>query len=117
MPDLSQVVAYGPTVIILFLLLVFAVRMAPIYKELKLREFEVRDREAMARKEQSDSLAQLAIVIKDVAIEQQKTAESNEELRIFLKVAMREHEGLLKRVTTIESQIDVLKEGASGKVH
>lgn len=109
LPELSQVVAYGPTVIILLLLLIFAVRMAPTYKEIKLKEFDVRDREAAARQEQAASLSNLAAVIKDVAIEQQRATENNEEMKLVLRSAMRENETVSRRLTEIERTLDEMK--------
>jgi hypothetical protein len=115
--DISQLVSFGQTVVIIFLVLVFALRLSPRWERVKTAEVNVRKVEAEATIRQSESLTKLADVIKDVAIEQGRAAESNEELRIFLKVAMREVETIIKKVASIESQIEVLKESGNAKVH
>jgi hypothetical protein len=105
MPEVSQLVSFGQTVIIIFLLLMFALRFSPRWERVRMRELEVSEREATAKQKQADSLVGLAKVIEKVADEQQKTAETNQELRIFIRAAMREHEGFNKRLSAVEELV------------
>jgi hypothetical protein len=105
MPDVAQLVSFGQTVIILFLLILFALRIWPSLERVRMREAEVREMEASARQKQAESLTSLSGVIKDVADAQLRTAENNEELRIFLRAAMREHENFNKRLNEVEGKI------------
>jgi hypothetical protein len=102
MPEMSQLVSFGQTVIIIFLLLMFALRFSPRWERVRMRELDVAEKEALSKQKQADSLVGLAKVIEKVAEEQGKTAENNEELRIFIRAAMREHEGFNKRLVAIE---------------
>jgi hypothetical protein len=77
-----QVAALGPTVVMLALVLGFLLRIAPTWKEIKLRELNVREQEAAARTEQAAALKQLgtsnlemAGTLKEVAIEQRRATE------------------------------------------
>ncbi|HEY6328664.1 MAG TPA: hypothetical protein VI756_04960 [Blastocatellia bacterium] len=93
----GQIALFGPTVIILAMLLWFALKAAPIWREFKLKELEVRDREAEVRSEQAKGLTSLggalvtmsgalegltvalntnAQVVANVAIEQRRATEA-----------------------------------------
>jgi hypothetical protein len=84
-----QVALWGPTIIILMLVLGFLIRMAPIWKDVRFRELEVREKENETRGQIAQSLTQLGAgltalgtglgemsgVLRDVAVEQRKATE------------------------------------------
>jgi hypothetical protein len=111
MPEVGQLVSFGQTVIIIFLLLLFALRFSPRWERVRMRELDVAEKEALSKSKQADSLVGLAAVIERVADAQSKVTETNEELRIFIRAAMREHEGFSKRLGVVE---EALKKGGSG---
>lgn len=119
MPEWKDVVNYGQVVLLVFLILAFLRSMAPFVKAWKFREYEVREKEAAARQSQATSLSDLANVIQSVAVEQKRTSETNDELRIFLRAAMREHEGMARRLAEVEKSVeDIRSEARDGnKVH
>lgn len=79
-----------------------------------MRELDVSDKEATAKQKQAESLTGLSQVIEKVADAQTKTAENNEELRIFLRTAMREQESFNRRLNVLEEAVGMRK--GSGNV-
>jgi methyl-accepting chemotaxis protein len=55
----SQIALFGPTVVILAMLLWFLLKALPTWRELKLKEFETRESEAKAKGEQATALKSL----------------------------------------------------------
>lgn len=74
----GQIASFGPTVVLFALALWFLIRMAPIYKEVKFKELEVRADENRVKGEQATALNSLASVLKDVAVEQHRATENIE---------------------------------------
>ena len=109
MPELREFLTFGPNIVMLLLFLVAALRFAPYWKEVRLRELDVRDREATSRQKQAESLIGLSQVIERVADAQGQTAENNEELRIFLRTAMREQENISRRLGVVEMAMTAIK--------
>jgi hypothetical protein len=109
MPELGEFLKFGPTIVMLLLFLVGALKFAPYWKEVRLEELKVRSSEAVSRQKQAEGLIGLSQVIERVADAQQQTAENNEELRIFLRAAMREHEGFSKRLSAVEQVVVKIK--------
>jgi hypothetical protein len=105
-----QLALYGPTVVILAMILWFLIRAAPTWTAIKGREFEVREMEASARAGQAEALKAVggalnalgnvldrnSEVLENVAVEQRHateavrlsqrvTAASTERLRVTVK--------------------------------
>ncbi|MCP9494269.1 MAG: hypothetical protein MSG64_07425 [Pyrinomonadaceae bacterium MAG19_C2-C3] len=72
----GQIVQFGPTVVLLTLILLFLIRVAPTYKEIKVKELEVRGLESHSKSEQAASLSQLASSLKEIAVEQRRATET-----------------------------------------
>lgn len=89
----GQIATFGPTVILLALILWFLLRMAPMWKEVKLREMEVRADEIKVKGEQANALNKLADVLKDVAVEQHKATEN-------IEISQRVNAELTERVSS-----------------
>ena len=73
MPELKDLIAYGPTIVILALLLW---RGLPSWDEVKLREMEIRHEEVSALQKLGEGLNQVAAVLKSVAVEQRRATET-----------------------------------------
>lgn len=74
----GQIATFGPTVVLLGLILWFLIRMAPTWKEVKFKELEVRGDENKVKAEQATALNSLASVLQNVAVEQHKATENIE---------------------------------------
>lgn len=70
-----EAIQYGPTVVILFMLLAFLIRVLPIWKEIRLRELDMRSEENVVKREQAVALGRLGDVLQSIAIEQRKATE------------------------------------------
>lgn len=90
-----QVVLYGPTIIILVLVLGFLIRLAPIWKEIKLREFDIREGESKTRGEMAGAISQLAGSI-------EKMSEMTERIAVELRRDI-ENVEILQRVNSDQS--------------
>ncbi|GEM_PF-4499963 len=77
----GDVLAYGPTTVLLFLVLVTIVKLAPTWKEVKLKELEIRAGEGVVREKEAAALGQLANVLEAIAIEQRRATETIEILQ------------------------------------
>ena len=73
MPELKDLIAYGPTIVILALLLW---RGLPSWEKVKLREMEIRHEEVRALQKLGEGLNQVAAVLKSVAVEQRRATET-----------------------------------------
>ncbi len=74
----GQIATFGPTVVLLALILWFLIRMAPVWKEVKFKELEVRGDESKVKGEQATALNSLASVLRDVSVEQRRATENIE---------------------------------------
>ena len=75
MPELKDLIAYGPTIVILTLLLF---KGLPVWREIKLREMDLRREVAEALGKLGDGLGKMATVLNSVAIEQRKATDTIE---------------------------------------
>lgn len=111
----KEAIQFGPTVVILFMILAFLIRMAPIWKEVRLREIEMRGEENVVKRETAGALGQLANVLQVIAIEQRRATEevtisqrvnasTASELNVNVKRLMQHVEDLDKRIDPIIAQ-------------
>ncbi len=61
---------------VLAIILFFFLRVLPTWKEIKLKEFDTRDKDSEARIQQAESMKAIADVLYNVAIEQRRAADS-----------------------------------------
>jgi hypothetical protein len=73
--ELKDLFAYGPTIVITALLLF---KWLPVWKEVRLREMDLRHEELGALGKLGDGLSSLATVLNSVAIEQRRATETIE---------------------------------------
>ena len=78
-----KIAAWGPTVVMFALVLWFLLKIAPTWKELRLRELDVREGEVKVKGEQAAALGQLGTglsqmseTLKEIAVEQRRATES-----------------------------------------
>jgi hypothetical protein len=73
--ELGPMLQYGPTIILLILILGFLLRALPAWKEVKLKELDLKGTDIETRGQEAKALEALAIVLRDVAVEQRKATE------------------------------------------
>lgn len=115
--DWTQVFTYGPTAILLLIVLSAVIKLAPTWKEVKLRELDLRKDEGKIREQQSAALTTLAGSIttlaeattnmtgmmEDLAIHQRK---STEELQIMQRVNADSNDRLVAEVRLLSDRVD-----------
>jgi hypothetical protein len=102
----GQIVGYGPTVILLALILWFLLRMAPMWKEVKLKELDIRTEENKVKSEEAAALNALASVLKDIAVEQRRATES---IEISQRVNADSAEKISQSVSLLARRVDGLE--------
>jgi hypothetical protein len=102
----TQFAPYGPTVIMLALILGFLIRIAPTWKDVKLREFDLRAEENSVKKEQAGALTLLADVLKSVAVEQRRATESVE---LMQRVNSDGNERLSHTMQSFNARLEVIE--------
>lgn len=115
-----QIAAWGPTVVMLALVLAFLLRVAPTWKELRLRELGVRETEATARSEQAAALnqlgkgvSQMSDVLKDVTIEQRRATES---VKILQRVNADTADQMARQMAIITDRVERIERGRENNV-
>jgi len=117
----GQLAAFGPTVIILALILMFLLKAAPTWKDVKLREIGIRDEEAKAKMEHATalkllggsleelgrSLSSSTNVLEKVAIEQRRATEA---ARIVHRAAAQSNERLWETVQELVSRLEGMEQ-------
>jgi len=112
-PGLSELKNFAPTIVIVFLAVWTVIKVAPTWKEVKLREMDIREKEITQREQQSVAIQSLAEVIEIIAVEQKHATEA---LRISERVTMREGEKLGEVVHEFAGRLDVLEAKTEAKV-
>lgn len=79
--SLKDLANWGPAVVQLGLVLIFLLRIAPTWKEVRLRELDLKERDATVSEKVAESLGRLADVLQAVAVEQRRATETIEILQ------------------------------------
>jgi hypothetical protein len=79
--NLKDLAAWGPAVLQLALVLIFLLKIAPVWKEVRLREIALKERDGAIREREAESLGRLADVLQSVAVEQRRATETIEILQ------------------------------------
>lgn len=103
----GQIATFGPTVVLLALILWFVMKMAPTWKEVKFKEIEVRSDENRVKAEQATALNSLAIVLREIAVEQRKATEN---IDISQRVNADAAERLSSTVALVARRVDSLED-------
>lgn len=109
----SQIIQLGPTVVILALILIFLIRVAPTWKEIRLKELELRGEENVVKREQAGALTQLAGALKEIAVEQRR---ATEEVNILQRVNSDSNDRLSHHVHTLTERLERLEDVQSSSV-
>jgi hypothetical protein len=109
-PGLSELKNFAPTIILAFVILFGVIRLAPTWKEVKMREMDIREKEIAQRSEQSMAVQTLAECTRDIAIEMKHTAEA---LRIAERVTIMRSEELKDVAQELQGQLDTLSARAA----
>lgn len=99
----KDVIQFGPTAVLLFMILAFVIRLAPIWKEVRLREIDVRADENQVKREQSTALGQLATVLQSIAVEQRRATET---IEILQRVNADSNDRLSQNVHSLTERLD-----------
>jgi hypothetical protein len=99
----AQAVQYGPTVVLLLIILGFLIRIAPMWKEIRLKEIDLRGEENVVKREMAGALTQLATALKDIAVEQRR---ATEEISITQRVNSDMNERLTQNVKSLNDRLD-----------
>jgi len=73
--ELGPFLQYGPTIILLFFILGFLLKALPTWKEVKLKELELRGSDIETRGKEAEALSSLSTVLHEVAVEQRKATD------------------------------------------
>src|SRR4051812_38343862 len=84
----DQIAQWGPTLLLLAMVIIFVLKIRPSVEKIKLREFDVRELEAGNRGQQAAALVQLSgslekmsEVLKDITVDQRRAVETVEILQ------------------------------------
>src|SRR5262245_29590174 len=66
----------GQGLAVLVIIAIVLLKWLPIHKDLKMREFDVRDRESASRVAQAESMTKIGNSLYEVAVEQRRAADS-----------------------------------------
>jgi DNA-binding protein len=84
----EQLALWGPTLLLLAMVIIFLLKIRPSVERIKLREFDVREMEANSRGQQAAALVQLSgglekmsVVLKDIAVDQRRAIDTVEILQ------------------------------------
>lgn len=112
----TQLAQFGPTVVLLFLILGFLLRAAPVYKEIKLKEIDARIEENDVKREQANALGQLAGalsglagVVQSVAVEQRRATDT---IGILQRASTKDTDELSSAVRQLTQRIDGIEKAA-----
>jgi hypothetical protein len=117
-PWWMQYIAFGPGFIALILILVFLIRMAPTWKEVKLKELDLRSQEVNVRGEEAkglgtlgSSLGALAAVLEQIALRQR---EETEDVGMLQRVNIDASQKLTSVVAGLSDRLDRMdRDGSS----
>jgi hypothetical protein len=106
----QDVVIWGPTTVMFGMLLWFLIKMAPTWKEIRLRELDVRLSEAKASTEMASALGQLgtgldtiAETLNNIAVEQRHATDT---IKILQRVNSDQSDELSRNVAILTDRMD-----------
>lgn len=105
---------YGQTVVLLGMILAFVLRALPHWKEVRLRDADVKSEDNVIKREQAVALGQLADALKDIAVEQRRATEN---IEISQRVAADTSERVSSSVAVFHHRIEALEEKLGQSSH
>jgi len=106
----SQIVQFGPTAVLLAMILVFLVRLAPTWKEIKLKELEMRADENVVKGQQAGALNSLADVLKEIAVVQRQATET---IQILQRANAQDADRLATNVSVVAQRLESVEQRVS----
>jgi hypothetical protein len=106
-----EFIAFGPGFVALIMILIFLIRMAPTWKEVKLRELDLRGEEVKMRGEEGKALGALANVLDSIAVRQ---TEATENVQMLQRVNVDSNQKLNMNLLSLNDRLDRLdRDGSS----
>lgn len=105
-PSFTEIKNFAPTIVLVFLILWAVIKLAPTWKEVKMREMDIREKEVAQREQQAIAIQTLAEVTQTIAVEQRHATEA---LRIGERVTMARAERLSEATQEVTSRLDSLE--------
>ncbi|MGA9767473.1 MAG: hypothetical protein WBV94_00420 [Blastocatellia bacterium] len=110
----GQLALWGPTLLLLGMVIIFLLKIRPSVEKVKLRELDVRELEASSRGQMAASLVQLgsglekmSAVLRDVTIEQRRSIEMVE---ILQRVNSDAQDALSFNIRTLSEKLQIQEE-------
>jgi hypothetical protein len=115
----TQFLAFGPGFVALVLILIFLLRAMPTWKEVKIREIELREAEVKVRGAEAEGLTTLADVLRSIAVEQRRATETIDILqRVNADASERLTQnvsGLTRDLITLSARLSALETSGAGR--
>lgn len=109
----EKLLAGGQGILVLIILLAIVIKVAPTWKEVKIKDLSLRDHEVEVRGEEAKALTMLSGVLRDVAVEQRKATETqrtaSEITELLQRVNADRSEKLATGVTALGERFDRLE--------
>lgn len=106
MPDLKDFIQTTPLILFFIITAWVYFKSLPAWKEVRLAEIEARKAEAGVRTAEASAIGKLTEVF-------EKTSQTTDELRIFLRAAMKQSESASQRLDQLELAVEHLRAGRS----
>ena len=110
-----QLALWGPTIIILVIVLGFLLKVLPTWKELKLLDFSIREAEAKAKSEQAASLGHLgegitvmSETLKEIAVEQRRATDA---VKILQRVNADTSDQMTRHLAILTDRVERIERG------
>ena len=101
-PGLTELKNFAPTIVIVFLVIWATIKLAPTWKEVKMREMDIREKEVSQREQQAAATQTLAETTREIVTE---TRHGIEALKIAERVNLREGEKLSEAVRDVNEAV------------
>ncbi len=102
----KELIQFGPTVVLLALILCTIIQLAPVWKEVKIKELEMHSEDNVVKGEQANALGQLANALKEIAVEQRR---ATEEVGILQRMNNDNADQLSNNVRGLTQRVDSLE--------
>lgn len=102
----KELVQLGPTVVLLALILCTIIWLAPVWKEVKIKELEMHSEDNVVKGELANALGQLANALKEIAVEQRR---ATEEVSILQRMNNDSADQLSNNVRGLTQRVDSLE--------
>ncbi len=106
-PGLSELKNFAPTIIMAFIIIWGVLKALPTWRDVKMRELEIREKEIAQRVESAVSTGKLADVLENIAVEQRQATEA---IQVAQRVNVNSNEKLAHTVDDLVHSVDHLND-------